>query len=125
MKKNILTAQDVLDFVINEKGVDSSKKINLLHSKIVDKEVLVYVQKRLENLYIEVKREHKGYLFELMKEEKLEGWCWQVAESAIVFFNDDDYIERGYIELDEVCSAIYHSWFCFKFNGKNMCLTLA
>ncbi len=122
MKKNILTAQDVLDFVINEKGVDSSKKINFLRSKIIDKEVLIYAQKRLENLYIEVKREYKGSLIELMQEEKLEGWCWQTTETAIVFFNDDDYIERGEINLDEECSWYYHSWICFKFGEEEYVL---
>lgn len=118
MGNKILTVQDVINFVTSEKEINTSRKISLLRSKIINKEVLEYVKKRLGNLYIEVLDKHKGYIFELMQEKNLKGWCWQTTESALVFFNDDDYLERGYIELEEEFSLCYHSWICFKFNNE-------
>ncbi len=49
---------------------------------------------------------------------KLEGWCWQTTESAIVFWNDDDYIERGNLKFDERTKEYYHSWICFNFDNE-------
>ena len=72
---------------------------------------------KLNNLHIEVLGKYEGSLFELMPVGKLEGWCWQTTESAIVFLNDDDYIERGNLRFDEKTPEYYHSWICFKFNG--------
>lgn len=115
MGNNIISIQDI----VNEKGTDASRKIDLLRSKTVDKKVLTYVQKILENLYIEILDDYKGFFFELMQEERFRKWCWETTESAIVFFNDDAYIERGYIKLaDEKLSWCYHSWICFKFNDE-------
>ena len=71
---------------------------------------------KLNNLYIEVLGKYEGSLFELMPVGKLEGWYWQTTESAIVFFNDDDYIERGNLRFDERTPEYYHSWICFKFD---------
>lgn len=72
---------------------------------------------KLNNLYIEVLGDYEGSLFELMPAKKLEGWCWQTTESAIVFFNDDDYIERGDLKFGEITPKYYHSWICFKYDG--------
>ena len=72
---------------------------------------------KLNHLHIEVLGEYEGSLFELMSVGELEGWCWQTTESAIVFLNDDDYIERGNLRFDERTPEYYHSWICFKFEG--------
>ena len=47
---------------------------------------------------------------------KLEGLCLQTTVSAIVFLNDDDYIERGDLKFDETTPKYYHSWMCFKYD---------
>ena len=89
----------------------------MLRDKIVDKEVVEYLVKKLRDLHIEVLGDYEGGLFELMPAGKLDGWCWQTTESAIVFLNDDDYIERGYLKFDERTPNYYHSWICFKYNN--------
>ena len=52
----------------------------------------------------------------------LQGWCWETTESAIVFLDDDDYIERGNLKFDicediffhyTFCKEYWHSWICF------------
>lgn len=91
-------------------------KLKILRSKEIDIEIVEYLMNKLSDLYIEVGGKYKGSLFELMPEGKLEGWCWQTTESAIVFLNDDDYIERGNLKFDKETPEYYHSWICFKFN---------
>lgn len=51
-----------------------------------------------------------------MNKGLLEGWGWQTTESSIVFFNDDDYIERGNLKFS-TCKKYWHSWICFTFNS--------
>lgn len=91
-------------------------KFRILHSKKIDIEVIEYLKERLENLYI-ILGTISGTLFDLMARGRLEGWCWETTESAIIFMNDDDYIERGHLRFDKNCDKYYHSWVCFKFNG--------
>ena len=98
------------------KDLPKQEKYKLLNGQSVNPEVLIYLMDKLENLYIEVLGDYKGYIFELIPNNKLEGWCWQTTESAIVFLNDDDYIERGELYLDENQDEYYHSWICFKYN---------
>ena len=47
----------------------------------------------------------------------LERWCWQTTESAVVFLEDDDYIERGNLKFDTY-EEYWHSWICFNFENK-------
>ncbi len=108
---------DILDNVTSVKKLTKVEKFKILRSKIVDIKVKEYLMNRLNNLYIEVLNKCGKSLFELMKEEKLEGWCWETTESAIIFLNDDDYIERGYLKFDEETRRYYHSWICFIFDG--------
>lgn len=93
------------------------EKFKILHSKKIDPKVVEYLMGKLSDLHIEVLGHYEGNLFELMPVGKLEGWCWQTTESAIVFLNDDDYIERGYLKFDERTPNYYHSWICFKYNN--------
>lgn len=108
---------EILDRAINDKPLTQEDKFKILRSKKIDQKVVEYLINRLSELYIEVLGKHVGSLFELMPVGKLEGWCWQTTESAIVFFNDDDYIERGNLKFDERTPKYYHSWICFNFNG--------
>ena len=107
---------EILDKVISKKELTEEEKFKILRSKRIDTKVVEYLMNKLSNLHIEVLGEYEGSLFELMPVGKLEGWCWQTTESAIVFLNDDDYIERGNLRFDEKTPEYYHSWICFKFN---------
>ena len=108
---------EIINKVFLNKPLSKEEKFKILRSKIVDSKVVEYLIEKLSNLHIEVLGDYEGNLFELMTIGKLEGWCWQTTESAIVFLNDDDYIERGYLKFDERTPNYYHSWICFKYNG--------
>ena len=108
---------EILDKVISKKELTEEEKFKILRSKRIDTKVVEYLMNKLSNLHIEVLGEYEGSLFELMPVGKLEGWCWQTTESAIVFLNDNDYIERGNLRFDEKTPEYYHSWICFKFDG--------
>ncbi len=108
---------EILDKVVLKKELTEAEKFKILRSKRIDTRVVEYLMNKLNNLHIEVLGKYKGSLFELMQVGKLEGWCWQTTESAIVFLNDDDYIERGNLRFDERTPKYYHSWICFKFDS--------
>lgn len=108
---------EILSKLINNKPLTEEEKFKILRSKRIDQKVVGYLINILGQLHIEVLGEYDGSLFELMPFGKLEGWCWQTTESAIVFFDDNDYIERGNLNLDERTPEYYHSWICFKYNG--------
>ncbi len=113
---------EILCKTIYEEQLTEEEKFKILRSKIIDKKVVEYLMSKLSNLHIEVLGKYDGSLFELMYAEKLEGWCWQTTESAIVFLNDDDYIERGILKFGEKTPEYYHSWVCFRFNDKEYVL---
>lgn len=108
---------EILNKYILKKELTEEEKFKILRSKRVDIKVVEYLINRLKELYIEVLGKYEGSLFELMPLGKLEGWCWQTTESAIVFLNDDDYIERGNLNFDERTPEYFHSWICFNFQG--------
>lgn len=108
---------EIINKVINKKPLTEEQKFKLLRSKRINPKIVKYLLGRLSELHIEVLGDYEGSIFELMPVGKLEGWCWQTTESAIVFFNDDDYIERGNLKFDERAPKYYHSWICFSFNG--------
>ena len=108
---------EILDKLITKKELTEEEIFKVLRSKRINPKVIKYLMDKLNNLHIEVLGEYEGSLFELMPIGKLEGWCWQTTESAIVFLNDEDYIERGYLKLDERTPKYYHSWICFNFDG--------
>ena len=100
-----------------KKELTEEEKFKILQSKKINIKVVEYLMNKLNNLYIEVLDKYEGSLFELMPVRQLEGWCWQTTESAIVFLNDDDYIERGNLNFDKITPEYYHSWICFKFDN--------
>ena len=107
---------DILKKIIFEEPLTEEDRFKILRSKRIEPKVVEYLMEKLNNLYIEVLGDYEGTLFELMHAWKLEGWCWQTTESAIVFLNDDDYIERGDLKFDETTPKYYHSWMCFKYD---------
>ena len=94
-----------------------SDKINYLNNN-QNKEVLSYLKERLNNAYIEILRDKKTPIMSLFNTSKLMGWCWQTTETAILFLDDKDYIERGYLDIDVLQHNYYHSWICFKYNNQ-------
>lgn len=113
----MLGINEILGKLLNGKELNEQEKFKILHSKRVDKRIIVYLINKLSTLHIEVLGKYEGSIFELMPVGKLEGWCWQTTESVIVFLNDSDYIERGYLYFDKNTPRYYHSWICFRFRG--------
>ncbi len=113
---------EILEKAISKKDLTKKEKFTILHYKGVDREVLKYLIIKLSGLRIKILGDCEGSLFDLMVSGELEGWCWETTESAIVFMNDNDYIERGILKLDEKTPKYYHSWICFIFNGNEYVL---
>ena len=103
--------------VMNEyvRNLNEHERIELIHQLDIDNSVLQYVETRLKNLSIEIGADYEGNVIKLMNKGLLQGWCWQTTESSIVFFNDDDCIERGNLTFS-ACKKYWHSWICFTFN---------
>ena len=77
----------------------------------------LYLRNKFNDLKIEILSNPASDLFSLSETGKLEEWCWETTETAILFMNDNDYIERGYLTIDENEEEYYHSWICFRFLG--------
>lgn len=96
------------------------EKIKFMNKFYVPKEVSDYLINKFENLVISVpiynQGRQEGKILDLMFDGLLEGWCFETTEAAIVFLNDYDYIERGYIYINEQNPCYYHSWINFKYN---------
>lgn len=110
MKKNLLMMKNV-------SSLNECERFDIIHSVEMNLEALNYLEKKFQNLSIEICGDYTGNIIELMNSGLLEGWCWETTESAIVFLEDDDYIERGNLKLNQY-EEYWHSWICFKFNNK-------
>ena len=108
---------EILEKAFYKKTLTKEEKIKILRSKRIDPKVIEYLIEKLDKLYIEVLSDCEGSLFQLMPIKKLERWCWETTESAIVFLNDDDYVERGILYPYESSKEYYHSWICFTYKG--------
>lgn len=97
------------------------ERIKYSSSKKADSEVFKYLSSRFNNLTIEYVKTYrtyiKGNILDLMEQGLLDGYCFQTTETACLFLNDDDYIERGYLKFS-MDKFYYHSWICFKYNDK-------
>lgn len=107
---------EIISNQINKKTLTKEEKFKILRSKRIELQIKEYLINRLSALHIEVLDDYERSIFELMPVEKLEGWCWETTESAIVFLNDNDYIEKGNLKFDEGTFKYYHFWICFCFN---------
>ncbi|MBE6158397.1 MAG: hypothetical protein E7159_01065 [Firmicutes bacterium] len=97
--------------------LDINTKVSKLKRINIDSNVINYLKERLSNLYIKIGEIYQGNIFDLMNQNALEGWCCQTTESAIVFLDDNDYLERGYLTFENIHSRYYHSWICFNYNS--------
>lgn len=105
---------------LNEKCLSEYARIWYLQKAQADDGVFNYVKWRLRNLWIVLDSDlphSEGNIMELMEDDRLAGWCLHTTESAIVFFEDDDYIERGYLTFSTT-RKYWHSWICFKYGDK-------
>ena len=97
------------------------EKLKILSEFDVDDEVKNYIINLLKPLFINIDEESIfGDVIELMKTRSLEGWCWPTTESSIIFFDENDYIIRGTLLLDDSCSVenkYKHSWICFNYKN--------
>lgn len=101
-KISLLTEDERFDYIKKEK---------------VSEEVLIYLSSKFQNLTIVIPENHRGNIFDLMNRRLLEGWCWQTTETSIVFLKENDYIERGYLKLNQY-EDYYHSWICFRYKNE-------
>lgn len=100
----------------NVRNLNRLERFKLIRELDIDKSVFKYVKTKLKNLSIEIGGDYEGNIIELMNKGLLEGWCWQTTESSIVFFNDDDCIERGNLTFSAY-KKYWHSWICFNLNN--------
>lgn len=112
----------ILKKLADGKPLTEEERFKIIKKQKVNLEVLRYLSGRFKNLTIEIVGKYEGNVMELMKLSLLEGWCWQTTETAIVFLNDDDYIERGNLIFERYSDGdvnkYYHSWICFKYKGE-------
>ena len=80
--------------------------------------VVAYLKEKLKPLFIEILADNSVNVFQLIENKKLLGYCWQSTQTCSIFLNNDDYIERGHLYIDEKHSKYYHSWICFCFNNQ-------
>ncbi|MBR3254909.1 MAG: hypothetical protein IKF97_01585 [Clostridia bacterium] len=115
MKFSDIMSIDVSNFSMQQ-------RFNLIKKAKKNRRVLKYLKLQMKNLSIEIGGGYQGNLFDLMNRGLLEGWCWQTTESAIVFLDDDAYIERGNLKFEiyediffhqTFCKEYWHSWICF------------
>lgn len=115
--------KEIMEKLVKNELLTEEEKFKFLHSKKVTSQVVEYLANKLSHLFIEVPDHYEdkiyiGNIFELMPTKKLEYWCWEITESAIVFLKDEDYIERGNLRFDEKTPHYPHSWICFQFENK-------
>ncbi len=100
------------------------RKFIIAKDSKIDLEVFPYLIKKLQNLTINVMGNYEGNPIQLMKHHYLKNWCYESTNTAIVFFNDEDLIERGSIVVYPN-ERFDHSWILFSFNGQKYVLDLA
>lgn len=121
--REVLTCKDILDHILetpsynDDVALSQDERFKILEENRANIEVYKYLNEKLKNLTIEVCGDYEGIVLDLMSCGVLEGWCWQTTESAIVFLNNDDYIERGNLKLDNL-SDYWHAWINFKYKDR-------
>lgn len=99
-------------------ALNEKQRFKIIGSNQVSSSVNRYLAKKLRNLRINIVQSYEGKILKLMKKGVLEGWCWETTETAIIFFEDNDYIQRGNLKFDNQ-TLYHHSWICFRFKEKD------
>lgn len=113
-RDNITVKRDTFINLLNV-----NEKLEILRKQKINLKIKEYLDNILKDLTIEVLGNPEDNILNLMKKEKLEGWCFETTESSISFFKDNDCIERGVLFLDSYTPIYYHSWISFKYEGKD------
>ena len=103
------------------------KKIEFLKQR-VDSDIYGYIENKISKCRIDNYNEGCTSLLEIMKLKSenpanitpLTQWCCDVSILLALFFEKNDYIERGYIKLDDTSynsSHYFQCWFCFKYKS--------
>lgn len=103
---------------IGERKFITTKKSNM------DIEIFPYLTEKLQNLNINVTGCYEGNPIDLMKNHYLQHWCYESTNTAIVFFDDEDFIERGSITVYPN-ERFSHAWIVFTFKKQKYILDLA
>lgn len=103
---------------MNISTLNEKQRFKIIESNQVSSSVNKYLAKKLRNLRINIVQSYEDKILKLMKKRVLEGWCWETTETAIIFFEDNDYIQRGNLKFDNQ-TLYHHSWICFKFKEKD------
>lgn len=104
-----------LDKQKNYGDMCESERFEEIYLQKASKEVFEYLSNHFQNLKIEILGDYEGNIMELMEKGVLIGWCWETTETAILFLDDDSYIERGNLKFEKN-KYYYHSWIVFNFN---------
>lgn len=101
----------------NHRETVKEKRFAKIRSYKANEKTFEYLKSHFNNLKIEVLGDYEGNIMELMQKGLLKGWCWETTETAILFLNDNSYIQRGNLKFDEK-ETCYHSWIVFSFDGE-------
>lgn len=99
-----------------DESVEINNKLNYLRKFRANILVRSYIDLLINNLYIEIDTERRGYAKEMVNKINLLGYCWESTESIIPFFKANDEIIRGILNHYKG-GILEHSW--IKFNLKN------
>lgn len=112
----------ILRKLANNESLTEEERFKIIKKQKVNLEILRYLSNRFKNLTIEIAGKYEGNVMDLMKLGLLEGWCWQTTETAIMFLNDEDYIERGNLIFERYRDGTehkyFHSWICFRYKDE-------
>lgn len=105
---------------IIKETLNSIKRIDIItgnyyHSNL---KAMKYLKSVLNNLIIKIPYQGYSDIFELMSKGKLQRWCHYTSQSAILLFDDNDYIEKGYLYLNKNQPNYYHSWVTFNYGNQ-------
>ncbi|MEE3342801.1 MAG: hypothetical protein VZS44_01775 [Bacilli bacterium] len=96
----------------------TNEKIEYLKKHKAPNTIINYLADKFKYLKIKICNSPEENIMNLMNNHSLERWCWQTTETAILFLDDDSYIERGILTLNKN-KKYYHSWIFFLYNNEN------
>lgn len=77
-----------------------------------------YIKLLINNLYIDIMNEKRGYANEMIGDNSLFGYSHEATASIIPLLKDNSEIIRGYL-VDDECYKALHSWIKLNISGKD------